>query len=275
MNLRFTVGELAKLSHVSKQTLIYYDREGVFKPSIVNESNGYRYYTADQLEVLDSIMILKEMGLSLSEIRHFMQTRNEENAVALMKSQQEKIKNKIATLRLVARRLARKIETVEEFHAGGQALQWLNNAKPQYLGVQRVPPPGGILEVDMSIKMLFLKAQTYRYAHFYQIGTMISAQNLQEENFICADCTFFPLEEKPSRGEFLIKPAGLFLRGYHTGRYEDIGVTYRRMMAQMKQEGYAPMDYSYEYCVLDSLTTKASAQYVTEIQIPARKKCQP
>lgn len=273
MSLRFTVGELAKLSNVSKQTLIYYDREGVFRPSIVDETNGYRYYTADQLEVLDSILILKEMGLSLREICNFMESRNEKDAITLMKSQHEKIKEKIAALRLVEKRLVHKVETLEEFYSGGrQSVQWLCNAKPEYLAVQRVSSPGGLLEVDIAIKRLFCKAQHNKYAHFYQIGTMISAKNLQEGNFIRADYTFFPLEEKPESGDFLVKPGGLLLRGYHKGRYEEIGQAYRRMLAEMEQKRCIPAGYSYEYCVLDSLTTKASAEYVTEIQIPAREQ---
>ena len=43
MEIRFTVGELAKLGGLSKQTLIFYDREGVFRPSYVDPANGYRY----------------------------------------------------------------------------------------------------------------------------------------------------------------------------------------------------------------------------------------
>lgn len=34
MHTRFTVGEVAKLTGLSKQTLIYYDREGVFVPRL-------------------------------------------------------------------------------------------------------------------------------------------------------------------------------------------------------------------------------------------------
>ena len=49
----FTVGEMAKLSNISKQTLIFYDRKGVFSPNYVDPDNGYRYYSADQLELLD------------------------------------------------------------------------------------------------------------------------------------------------------------------------------------------------------------------------------
>ena len=62
MKLRFTTGELARLHGVSKQTLIFYDKAGVFCPREKDPHNGYRYYTEDQLELLDHILMLKDMN---------------------------------------------------------------------------------------------------------------------------------------------------------------------------------------------------------------------
>ena len=41
----FTTGEFAGICNVNKQTLFYYDREGIFCPEVIAE-NGYRYYNA-------------------------------------------------------------------------------------------------------------------------------------------------------------------------------------------------------------------------------------
>ena len=55
MGIRFTTGEMAQLHGVSKQTLIFYDKAGVFSPALRDESNGYRYYAPEKLEMLDHI----------------------------------------------------------------------------------------------------------------------------------------------------------------------------------------------------------------------------
>ena len=68
----FTIGELAKYQNISKQTLIYYDKIGLFLPAYVDPENGYRYYTAKQIDYLDTILIMKEMGFSLNAIRQRM-----------------------------------------------------------------------------------------------------------------------------------------------------------------------------------------------------------
>ena len=75
MDVRFTVGEMAALNGISKQTLIFYDKQGVLKPKYQDNKNRYRYYTADQLEQLDSILILRELGLPLREIKRHMDNR--------------------------------------------------------------------------------------------------------------------------------------------------------------------------------------------------------
>lgn len=76
----FSIGELAKYQKISKQTLIFYDKIGLFQPDYVNPENGYRYYSAKQLDLLDTILIMKKIGFSLEDIKQYMKTRNIENA---------------------------------------------------------------------------------------------------------------------------------------------------------------------------------------------------
>ena len=40
MNNLFSIGELAKYQHVSKQTLIFYDKIGLFRPAFVDPSTA-------------------------------------------------------------------------------------------------------------------------------------------------------------------------------------------------------------------------------------------
>lgn len=87
MEHRFTAGEMAKLSGLSKQTILFYDKKGILKPDYVDPDNGYRYYSADQLDFLDNISMLKEIGLSLDEIRTFMEQRTRDYAVSSMEEQ--------------------------------------------------------------------------------------------------------------------------------------------------------------------------------------------
>ena len=53
--------EFARLSHITKKTLRYYDEHQILKPSYVNDS-GARFYTYDDFARLQQILLLKYLG---------------------------------------------------------------------------------------------------------------------------------------------------------------------------------------------------------------------
>jgi DNA-binding transcriptional MerR regulator len=68
----FSIGEFARLGAVSVRTLRHYDEIGLLRPAQVDPVTGYRGYSADQLGQLNRIMALKELGLSLTQARRFL-----------------------------------------------------------------------------------------------------------------------------------------------------------------------------------------------------------
>ncbi len=69
----YTIGQFAKLGQVSLKLLRFYDRIGLLEPAHIHPENGYRYYTLDQLSRLNRIIALKNLGLSLNEVRDFLE----------------------------------------------------------------------------------------------------------------------------------------------------------------------------------------------------------
>lgn len=68
MNRYWKVGDLAGLAGLTVRTLRFYDQIGLFSPSGQTES-GHRLYNEADLSRLQQIMSLKELGLSLEEIK--------------------------------------------------------------------------------------------------------------------------------------------------------------------------------------------------------------
>lgn len=69
----FLTGEFSRLGRVSKRLLQYYDRIGLFSPQHIDTQTGYRYYSAKQLPRLNRILALKDLGLSLEQIKKMLQ----------------------------------------------------------------------------------------------------------------------------------------------------------------------------------------------------------
>jgi DNA-binding transcriptional MerR regulator len=68
LNGKMTVGELAKIAHVTVRTLQYYDKIGLLKPSDMTEG-GRRLYSEKDITILHQIITLKSLGLGLSDIK--------------------------------------------------------------------------------------------------------------------------------------------------------------------------------------------------------------
>src|SRR5262245_19086832 len=64
----FRIGEFSRIARVWARLLRYYDELGLLKPGVVDGLSGYRYYTSSQLQRLNRILVLKELGLSLEQI---------------------------------------------------------------------------------------------------------------------------------------------------------------------------------------------------------------
>ena len=65
----FGIGAFARVAQVSVRTLHHYDDVGLLPPAQVDPQTGYRWYRADQLQRLNRILALRDLGLPLTEVR--------------------------------------------------------------------------------------------------------------------------------------------------------------------------------------------------------------
>lgn len=70
-NDRLTPSEFSSISGLSKQTLLFYEKKGIFFPAYKDEK-GYRFYSLDQIDVIVTIQALQAIGLSLNEIQSYI-----------------------------------------------------------------------------------------------------------------------------------------------------------------------------------------------------------
>jgi DNA-binding transcriptional MerR regulator len=68
----FRIGEFSKIAQVPGSLLRYYDEIGLLEPAHIDRNTGYRYYSAKQLPRLHRILALKELGLTLDQVRRLV-----------------------------------------------------------------------------------------------------------------------------------------------------------------------------------------------------------
>ena len=94
----YAISEMASLFNVSRQTLIYYDKIGLFKPAVVNEK-GYRFYSPTQIPLMRLICMLRDLGLELDEIDRLASTFDISEMTDHLRSRVQALDGQIAGLK--------------------------------------------------------------------------------------------------------------------------------------------------------------------------------
>ncbi|MFE0506463.1 MerR family transcriptional regulator [Peribacillus butanolivorans] len=105
----YSIGETSKLKNLSIKALRYYHKEKILIPAYINESTGYRYYSAEQFIHIDIIKTGRQLNVSIEEMQKIFSSRNTEELLFFLEQKQKDIvaqinqlnlaKNKIDTLR--------------------------------------------------------------------------------------------------------------------------------------------------------------------------------
>ncbi len=69
----FSIGDFATFTQVSVRALRFYDEQGLLTPARVDPRTGYRYYRADQVGRVLRIVALRDVGLTLAQIREVLE----------------------------------------------------------------------------------------------------------------------------------------------------------------------------------------------------------
>jgi DNA-binding transcriptional MerR regulator len=109
----FAVKDIVRITGVTARTLHFYDKINLLKPTQLSDK-GYRDYSIEDLERLQTILFLKEMDLPLKEISDIMQLSKEEQLQILKLHHQ--------TLLAKQQRLGTIISALEDYVSGKEII---------------------------------------------------------------------------------------------------------------------------------------------------------
>ena len=114
---KLSIGQMAELNHVSEQTLRLYDKEGLLVPRCVDPVTGYRYYHIIQSAKLDLIQNMKIYGMTLRQIRSFLDSNDPSALRALLTEQAASIEERIRQLRRSQSAITRTLDNYRRYEA--------------------------------------------------------------------------------------------------------------------------------------------------------------
>lgn len=93
-----TVTQLATAFHISRTTILYYERVGLLLPSCRSD-NGYRWYGDKEQERLGSIMAYRSFGLSIKDIMPLLDRNDDIKQEQTLHNQFNALEKEIQSLR--------------------------------------------------------------------------------------------------------------------------------------------------------------------------------
>lgn len=99
MKKYLTIGEVSKIKRVSAKSLRYYEKLGILIPAYTNMETGYRYYTVEQLLIIELIHICIELGIPLKNFQKYITPQGSVNIEKLLIDGEQIVNQKIKKLK--------------------------------------------------------------------------------------------------------------------------------------------------------------------------------
>lgn len=263
--IKMTTAQFAKLHEVNKRTLHYYDSIGLFCPRSKGE-NGYRYYESRQSMEFEYIRMLKELHMSMEEIKAYIQNPNPTDFLRIAEEKTEEIEAEIQRLKRTKQALQQKKKQI----ACCERLQG-NQIHLEVCGEERYfVTPFPFTEEDWENLFVHVK-QIWGIAQCRMgIGSYLSVEKAKNGEFEAYDGLFTPAWDPTGAEEIFVKPAGTYLCGYQKGNWEELPKLYENMFAYAERAGLKLTGYAYERGMNDFVIAR-NEDYVTQVMMLAEE----
>lgn len=270
MNKRlFSIGEMARLFHLSVSSIRHYESCGLIKPEYVDPDTGYRYYSPRQFESFNTIRHLRTLDMPLDDIEDFLHDRDI-----------DKIEEKLSRQKVLVAEKQQELARIErKIDAQMQRLRDAQNAVLGRIEIVRVPAchifwtenhttaqePENL---DLSTCDL-AAAQTEAIIFLGKVGFSISEKHLKEKQYDQYDGTFLLLDEADRfDGALLSLPETLCVRVRFHGHHLQSPEQYRKLEEFIREHHLQICGFSREITLIDYGITNDPEKFVTEICIP-------
>lgn len=270
----FKIGDFSRLSQVPIKTLRYYDEIGLLHPEQVDRFSGYRYYSAHQLERLNRILALKDLGLSLEQIRLMLEHDLPADQLrGMLRMKQAELAEEVNETRARLVRVEARLRQIEQEQRMPEYEVTIKKISPLRVASVRciVPAYSEQLELWCELGDAMRKHQIQAtgpcFARYHDPGFV-------EHNPDTEAC--YPVSAEPiQEGRFKVYdlPGGEFASIIHKGPFNTLTLALSALLKWIEENGYriiGPNREIYLY-VGEGPMRQDDPSYVTENQFPVEK----
>lgn len=264
-NKLFSIGTLAKMHGINKKTLMWYNEVGLLKPAVI-KPNGYRYYTCAQSFLLENILMLRELEISIPQIKEFLQNRSPNSLLEVYSLTLSDVDQKIERLKSIKSHLKQELSDINRLLTiDVTSIELISHKHDEYMTI--LDASFDATMEDLIESALKVKTKQEFDTFDCQIGAIISVSSLLAGDFDSYRYVFMGAKPKAkSKGKLHVKKKGRYLRAYHQGSWETLKDRYQDLLAYAKKHGLTLTDHSYEIGINEDFVESID-QYITQIEI--------
>lgn len=192
-----SIGKMAKLNHVTVQTLRHYDKIGLLKPALTAENSNYRYYDIKQSAKLDMIQYMKCLGMPLEKIKEQFEKEEIKVIQDMLLEQSKWIDKKIKELE----QMKKAVEICRQNY-----VRYSTAPKDGRIDIQHIPGRK-IFCYDGKINIYEHNLATYEYIlrelkqqviiqdlpsiYFCNVGSILRKKMINEDKFVSTEIFLF------------------------------------------------------------------------------------
>ena len=258
------IGEFSKLSQLTVKALRHYEKEGLLLPAHVDPWTGYRQYQTSQLVDAARIKSLRQLGLSIDQVRSILRGENPRSILLQkereLREQQADLSMRLSIIRnlLKEERMTYQV-TVKEIpetlvYSAEATLESYSDAMTW---IPRVGAEAKRLNPDLRCT-----EPPYEFCEY------LDGEYCEHDVHIRHSEAVMEPGKENELITFRTIPATRVLSILHRGPYDQLGQAYAFLMEYAESNGYACTDLARE-CYIDGVWNKDDvADWLTEIQLP-------
>ena len=264
----YKIGDFSSMSKTTIKTLRYYEKEGLLKPVYVDLNTGYRYYETSQLITISKIISLRQIGLSIKDIKDVLNGGNLEKILVRRRSELEanlvKIDTELSKINYLLEEnnmnneiFVKEIPSYIIYYCDGMITDF--SKIPEFV----LQAGAECKEANPNLKCV---SPSYCYINY------LDGEYKEKDIKIRYAEAVTNFGKETDNVKFMKTDAVNAVCIYHKGKYDTLRDSYNIILKYIEENNYEIVDYIRE-CYIDGCWNKDNEDdYLTEIQVPVSKK---
>ena len=271
---KLTIGQMAELNQVTRETLRHYDTEGLLIPYHTEPDTGYRYYHINQSPKLDMIQYLKFCGMPLQQIKTKFKSTNIDEIQDFLTTQLDYIDESLRRLGESRQTITRTIENYKRYRLIPQNQTIFHELIPERKIYVHTSSMNYFEQNDSGYEMMLrelkrsLVNKKLPMNYFCNIGTIVRKQYIEKRVLYANEVFIFVDEHYDFHDSVETIPEGMYV-GICAEDFSKEDELVERLLDYIRENDYIIMgDYICEVVAEFPMFEKTPRSMLYKIQIP-------